>query len=115
MKARLAFCQQFEAGMPLHGIGNESRKNRRTTNLTLLGALPSIWMGQNEVDIALHRSPELWRMSVLNIRPRALVEISHKICKNIHRRLIPRESRYVIVVDMSTGQTLRTEMELPPV
>jgi hypothetical protein len=72
-------------------------------------------MSKNEVDIALDRHPEFWRVSVLKVSARATIEISQKISQDFDRRLIPRKSGYVIITDVTRSQASRTKMKLPPV
>jgi len=101
--------------MSFQGIDKEACKNSSTTYLALLRSLPPIRMGQNEVDIALDRSPELRRMSILNVSPRAPIEVTHKICQYFYSGFILGKGGYVVIVDVSGGQTFRTEMEFPPI
>jgi len=68
-------------------------------------------MGQNEVDIALDRSPELRRMSILNVSPRAPIEVTIKSPILLQGFFWGR--RVCVIVDVSGGQTFRTEMEFP--
>jgi len=115
MKASLSLCQQLETRMPIWGVLNKPCKNRSTAYLTLLSTLPSIGMGQNEVDIVLDGSPKRWGMSVLYVSAGAFIQIFHEIPKNFYCGLIPREGRDIIIANLRRSQMFRTEVKLPPI
>jgi hypothetical protein len=114
MKAGFTFSHQLNPVLTI--LRDKTCKYGSVTNLTLLSTFPSVGVGQNKVDAALDGSPEHLTIGVgvLYEGSGALIQVSHKVCEHFDGSLIGWKRRDVRFTLLGRGQTLGTEMKLPP-
>ena len=86
--------------MTARSVCDESCKDSRVTYLALLSAFPPIGMSQNKVNVVLDRSPECGRVSILYIGASAIIQVFHKIPKDLNGGFIARKRRDIIIADL---------------
>lgn len=116
MKTRFTLREEGEATAAFSVVCDESSINRRTPHEVLLPAFPAIWMREDVFRCWFKGLPKItaFGMPLLNICTSTFVQISQEIGEYVDGCLTPREWGNLLV-QMSCGLRLRTEVEFEPV
>jgi hypothetical protein len=99
------------------GIWDEAREDSSFTHLRLLYAFPTVGVGQHEVDLILHRCPEVdaVHVCVLDIAGCTFEEVGQEVGEDVDDCLIGWQSRNIFA-DFFSGARAdsRSEVKFEP-